>query len=380
MPLIKVNNLQRKALAIATVIAILAGFWFLRNYLMLIILSAVVVILFNPVYKWLLRKGRKPGTAATLTLFASFLAVVIPVTVVILLTVFQINQLIKAVSDGSINLDFTELARSIIDAANDLLVKVGSDYVITTDKITEAFTSFVENFGKTILDNILSSISGVFAFITTAIIYIYVFMSMLIHQDKIIDTAKKLNPLGDQISNLYFSRMGNMTKATVRGQFIIAFCQGTVSAIGLAIAGLNELFFFMWMLLTVLSIVPLGAGIVTIPIGIAMILTGNIWQGIFVILNHLIVVTNIDNILRPKLVPRDAKLDSALMILAVFAGIGLFGFFGIVIGPVLMIVLITTIQIFLEVFKNTEAIEIVDSEKSPKKHRFKTFFRGKEPS
>ncbi|MDT5050379.1 MAG: hypothetical protein QOG75_6283, partial [Mycobacterium sp.] len=56
---------------------------------------------------------------------------------------------------------------------------------------------------------------------------------------------------------------------------------------------------------------------------------GNITGGAFVVLGHLVVVTNLDNFLRPILVPRDARLNPALMLLAVFAGIAMF-------GPVLM--------------------------------------------
>ncbi len=62
-------------------------------------------------------------------------------------------------------------------------------------------------------------------------------------------------------------------------------------------------------------------------------------------------VTNIDNVLRPILVPRAARLDSALMLLAVFSGITMFGFLGIVIGPVLMIVIVTTVSVYLAVFR-----------------------------
>ena len=62
-------------------------------------------------------------------------------------------------------------------------------------------------------------------------------------------------------------------------------------------------------------------------------------------------VTNIDNLLRPILVPREARLDSALMLLAVFAGLTMFGAWGIVIGPVLMIVIVTTISVYLAVYK-----------------------------
>ena len=109
--------------------------------------------------------------------------------------------------------------------------------------------------------------------------------------------------------------------------------------------------------LTALSIIPLGGGIVTMPFGIGMALFGNVIGGLFVFFFHLIVVTNIDNFLRPVLVPRDARLNSALMLLAVFAGIAMFGFWGIVIGPVLMIIIVTTIDVYLAAFSSEETGE-----------------------
>jgi predicted PurR-regulated permease PerM len=82
-----------------------------------------------------------------------------------------------------------------------------------------------------------------------------------------------------------------------------------------------------------------------------MILFGNVIGGLFVISWHLLVVTNIDNLLRPFLVPREARLDPALMLLAVFAGIAMFGAWGIIVGPAVMIVIVTTINVYLAVFK-----------------------------
>ena len=79
--------------------------------------------------------------------------------------------------------------------------------------------------------------------------------------------------------------------------------------------------------------------------------------GLFVILFHVLVVTNIDNVLRPILVPKAARLDSALMLLSVFSGIAMFGFLGLVIGPVLMIVVVTTISVYLAVYKGVPLSE-----------------------
>jgi predicted PurR-regulated permease PerM len=153
------------------------------------------------------------------------------------------------------------------------------------------------------------------------------------------------------------------------GQFIIALAQGTAGAVSIYIGGFHEGFFIFAILLSVLSVIPLGGGVVSMPFGIGMILVGNVFGGIFVIAWHLIVVTNIDNVLRPILVPRQARLDSALMLLAVFAGITMFGFLGIIIGPVLMIVIVTTISVYLAVYKgvplNDEDDENDDHRKKP---------------
>jgi predicted PurR-regulated permease PerM len=92
-----------------------------------------------------------------------------------------------------------------------------------------------------------------------------------------------------------------------------------------------------------------------------------------VIVFHLIVVTNIDNFLRPILVPKAARLDSALMLLAVFAGIAMFGAWGIVIGPVLMIVIVTTISVYLAVYKGFP-LEMPGDDEKPKQRRLLTWF------
>ena len=132
----------------------------------------------------------------------------------------------------------------------------------------------------------------------------------------------------------------------------------------------------MAIFLTALSIIPLGSGIVTIPFGIGMMLFGNIAGGAFVVLFHLIGITNVDNFLRPILVPKEARLDPALMLLSVFSGIAMFGFFGIVLGPVLMIVIVTTLSVYLAVYKGVE----MDTGEAAPDERKRLFKRKKVPA
>jgi len=353
----RVTPEQKKFLAITTIGVAVFSLWFLKHYLILIIFAAIITYLFNPVYQWLLNRGRNRGQAALLTFLTSLLVIIIPLFLIGFITVLQIERWATQLSENSYQVNAGEVGDNALNSINNFFESLGLSFRLTSEQIASSVSQAAEKFSQAVVSGLLSSISGVFVFITTAIIYIYVFMSMLRHQDKIIATAKLLNPLGDQASGLYLERVAAMTKATVRGQFIIAFLQGLESALVLSIAGLGDLFFFFLMLLTALSVIPLGAGIVTIPIGIVMILTGNVWRGVLVIANHLLVVTNIDNVMRPRLVPAKARLDPALMILAVFSGLAYFGFIGIVIGPVIMIVLLTTVQMYLEVHRNTESIK-----------------------
>jgi predicted PurR-regulated permease PerM len=375
MSLLKVTKDQKRSLAVATVLAVVVGIWFLKGYLILIAVAAIVAYLFTPLYNWLRSHGRSEGQAGVITFFATLLAVIVPVFIVVSVTVLQVGSLVNDISTENYSTNMSEFLNNSVDNVNNLLDRLGITAQLTTQQVTETISTSIETFSKTIATNIISSISGVFAAITTAIIYIYVFMSLLINKDRLRKSLSKLNPLGQEVSYLYFDRMGSMTKATVRGQFIIALCQGLESAFILSIAGLNDLFFFFALLLTVLSIIPLGAGIVTIPIGIVMILTGNVWGGALVIANHLLVVTNIDNVMRPRLVPKEARLDSALMMLSVFSGLAYFGFVGIVLGPVLMIVIVTTIQMFMEVYRDTASLSKKGSLDKPDKNILRSIYK-----
>ncbi len=376
--LIKVDKSQRTALAIAMVAAIVVAVFFLQRYLLLVVVAAIVAFIFNPVYKKLLTKGRSPSSAASITLLVTILSFVIPVSLLVAITSVQVVTLLDTIKQSADGFDLGNIGQRVVNSANDVFTSLGLNIHITSQSITSAATKAVEGLGETLLKNAWASINGIFGFITIAIIYIYVFISLLKNQDAIFRIFHKINPLGRQISELYVARMGSMTKAMVRGQFIIATLQGLTDAALLYIGGIHTAFFFFAVVLIALSIIPLGGGILVLPIGVVMLLTGNIVGGLIVILGHLLIVTNIDNIMRPRLVPKEARLDPALTLLAVFSGVTLFGFIGIILGPVLMIVLVTTLQVYLEVFKGENAVQ--DGETQTKvslSKRFGKFFASK---
>ncbi|MET0995322.1 MAG: AI-2E family transporter [Mycobacterium sp.] len=362
---------QKRALAIATVLAILFAAFFLRRYFILIVVAAVVAYLFSPLYNRL-KKRLGTGASATLTLLVVFANVIVPVGLIGLLAVIQITEMVKSVAGWVERTDLSTLGDKTLRFVNEILGRVPfADVTVTPEMLRKAMTTVAQNVGQWLLHALQGAAGGVIGGITGAILFLYVFISLLTNKDAVQKLIRQLNPLGEEVTDLYLAKMGAMVNGTVRGQFVIAVCQGIAGAISISIAGFHDGFFIFAILLSALSVIPLGSGIITIPFGVGMILFGNVFGGLFVILFHLIVVTNIDNFLRPILVPREARLDSALMLLSVFAGIGMFGAFGIVIGPVLMIVIVTTVSVYLAVYKGVplEQHDDDDSKQSNKKKR-----------
>lgn len=342
---------EKQALAIATVIALLFGAYFLRHYFTLILFAAIMAFLFNPFYQRRLAKGKSPGRAASLTFVFGLLAVLLPLSLLILLTVLQISHSINHLSATVEPSDVSALSTHIIDSINHVIAKTPSTFRLTPDWIQTTAIHLAQKIGTAFLQNVAAYAGNFFSFFTTAIIFIFVFMSLLKNQTTLVETFRSLNPLGNEISDLYLRRVSLMTKAMVRGQFIIAALQGFTDAALIYLGGFHSAFLFLLMLMVALSFIPLGGGILAIPIGIVMVLSGNVAGGLLVIVGHLVIVTNIDNLLRPRLVPPEAKLDSALTILSVFSGIALLGFLGVVVGPVIMIIIVTTISVYLEVYR-----------------------------
>lgn len=329
-------------------LAIVLGIAFIWPYLGVVLISAVIAFAFNPLYQWLLKHMKRSGLALALTVVIACIIVIIPVALISFVTINQVGSVASRVSSGDINVNTAQIDEFVdenINAINDVLRKVPSSPQINEATITNTLT----NAGKNMLSNLSSTVtsigSSLVGMVASVILALFLIVAMLQHQNELFKFLRRISPFDDSINNLYLEKAADMTKAMIVGQFVIAIVQGLASAGSLWIVGIDYFWFFV-LILSFLSFIPLGAGIVTIPIGIVMAFTGDIWQGIFVVLFHILVVSNIDNFIRPRLVPKTARLNTALTLLAVFSGISLFGAPGVIYGPVVMILIMTTFIVY----------------------------------
>ena len=342
------KSAQNKALIFATLLALIFSIWFLRGYFSMFVVAGTLAYLFNPLFKKFNKKFTK-NTAVVLTVLSSFLIIITPLTLTLYFSGLQLSRVSQSVSPYFSNLDTNSIMHYSVNTINDftkhLPFQVSS---LNTEALSNSLKNLIISAGNILLSSLTGILGSFISIFTNFIIFIFVFVSLLKNGEYLLKLFKKINPLGKELSELYIIKVGAMIRGTVLGQFVIAITQGILGALAFAIAGYGNFFFVIFTVFTLLSIIPLGAGILAIPAGILMIIFGNFWGGLIVVLEHILVNTNVDNILRPILVPKTAKLDPALMLVSVFAGIGIFGFLGIIIGPTLMILIVTTINAYTE--------------------------------
>jgi predicted PurR-regulated permease PerM len=112
------------------------------------------------------------------------------------------------------------------------------------------------------------------------------------------------------------------------------------------------------LLMIIMAVVPVvGCSIIWGPAGILMLLTGHIWEGILILAFGVLVISTIDNLLRPILIGKDVEMHPLLIFLSTLGGIVLFGFSGFVIGPIIASMMLAIWEMYDEFFRKDPAAD-----------------------
>jgi predicted PurR-regulated permease PerM len=343
------SNHARHFFTLFFALVVLTVAWFLRPYLMVVISALIVGFLFHPMYAWFERQfGGRQWLAVPVSLLSVFLLFVLPLLLAGELVIQVITDFSSRISGGAASTVFS--AQHVTEVLNGLLAQVpGTSWQLGVDQVVGwgyELATTLQNWGL----SSLQSVGGKIGFIVPVIfITLYITSAVFTHYHRMSEYLHDLSPLDDKIDSLYARRITSMLSSMVRGTLVIATLQGVLTGFFFWIAGVPYAAFF-GLLATIVSIIPLGSGVVAIPIGILLILLGQVWQGVFQIVMNVVVVSNLDNFIRPRLVSKDASLHPALTLLGVFAGIAKLGFIGVFLGPMLMILLVTTIEVYRDYF------------------------------
>jgi predicted PurR-regulated permease PerM len=341
------NRESRRFFYVLLAVVLVLGVIFLRPYLMTLLFAVLLAFLFQPLYDWFEKvyKGRQ-WLAVPSTIIGIGLLFVIPLSLAAALVVRVVTDFVQAAMRGGNGAGGAFSISALVEQLNTLLAALPwIGYRVTeADVITR-----LQGLAATVQSSAWQGFQGIGTTLTSLVpivfITLYVMSAVFSHYHKISRYIHALSPLDDQIDRMYAKRITSMIISMVRGTFVIAALQGIVTGLSLWIVGVPYAA-FLGLLATVVSIIPLGSVVVAVPFAIYLAFTGNLFAAVFVAGVNLLITSNIDNVLRPRLVMKEANLHPSLVLIGLFAGISSFGFLGIIFGPVLMVILATTIEVY----------------------------------
>ena len=159
-------------------------------------------------------------------------------------------------------------------------------------------------------------------------------------------------PLSDADERRMLDRFVSVTRAMVKGTFLIGVVQGGLAGLGFWVAGIPSAAFW-GTVMAVLSIVPgIGSGLVWLPACIYLLAADRIAPGIGLLLWCGVVVGTLDNLMRPWLVGRDTRMPDLMILLGTLGGLVAFGMAGVLIGPIVAALFITVWELYGESFRD----------------------------
>lgn len=320
--------------------------WFLLPQLSVVVFTALMAFTFYPLYKRLKRK--KGSVAAGVTLFASFLVFLVPITFVTFAAIGQLAAFAENASQAQYWEQMPEIAERAIDFTNTILAPVtGQQLSITDTGLTDFLKTAVPAIAHTIANVLFNILGGLPQLGIALIIYVFLFIEFLRYGSEIIKKVVEISPFEKTITQHYLERIGLMANAMMRGQLIISMIISAFASVLLSFLGYGNYFFILFIIITILNFIPLGGGVLLVPLALYSMFTGQFWPGLIVIILYYL-FGNIEPILRSRLIPDKIQFSVGLTMLATFCGIAYFGILGVVYGPIIMIVVLTTFEFYTE--------------------------------
>ncbi|MFL0354931.1 AI-2E family transporter [Erythrobacter sp. GH1-10] len=326
-------ELQQISFLLIIVVVTFLLVWIAWPFATPLLWSALAAIMFQPLYKWCLKKCRgKRNPAAILTLTIITLAVILPALWIGTLVVQEALALISALQEDPI--DLAAWANSIYE----MLPKTAQEMIDQSGwaDMSEAQDRLQDLLGESsgmIASQAFSIGSGALSFILSFGLGLYVLYFLLRDGSRIGETILHSVPLEREIADRLAERFLGIVRAVIKGSGVVGLVQGTLGGITMAIAGVPSAL-LMGVLMAILALIPaIGTALVWGPVGVWLLVTGQVWQGVFVLGSGFIIISSADNVLRPILVGRDTGIPDWIILVTTLGGLSIAGFSGIVLGP-----------------------------------------------
>lgn len=356
------------------ILVILVAFFTYLAYLIFVpffaplVWAAVFAIVFYPVYRLILRGVKRPALASLATVAVVLLVLLGPLSYLSYLLVAELQDL----STTGLTVEGLRTAyRSsmIHDLASRVLPVFRLDEQQAITYVVNGFTSV----SKQLLSRIprgLGSIAGAFttfAFMTFILFFFF--------KDGNSYVAKLLTylPLSEKNKKHLSGQTKDVVVSTIYGGVAVAIAQGLVGGIGFVVVGVSSP--VLWGLTTAItSFIPfVGSHVVWVPISLYLLVTGHLVKAIVLAFFGVFGIGLVDNLIRPLFIRGRAGLSFLLTFFAVLGGIQAFGLIGIIVGPLIMALYISLIDIVANFDGN-----LADGAGAPEAQTDSTSVKGRE--
>ena len=318
--------------------------------------AAVFAILFFPLYERVLALIKSKGLSSLLVCILIIILIIGPVTYLFVALVSEAANAVTKVNAMIKSGELEQLLAFDFPWFDSVKEKLSQYYDLSKINLDEIVKQSIESVSGVILNQTSWLITN-----TTRLVFYFVLMIFTMYYffkdgELIIHKTKRLMPLTENQISVTFKQLHDVVQATMYGGVVVALIQGLIGGILFACMGIPSPVFW-GAIMAFLSVIPyVGAFIIYIPAGISLIIGGSYVKGIIVIVIGSVVISQIDNILRPFLISGRTSIHPLILFFAILGGIYIFGLLGIVLGPLIAAVFITLLKIFeFKLHPETEA-------------------------
>ena len=329
------------AVLAVTAIALYLCWLMLRPFLGVLAWAVVLVIVFYPVHKKIASRIGRRSWSALVSCVLVVLVVVLPLAV---LVAAVIQELTKVVPNLPANLSqvFSQQPAILGRLSQWMQARFGLDILGFQD----FFIQQLRNVSEGLLGASFSLVGNIVSSIVKAFFVIFTMYYLFRDADKIVNKLPDALPLDREQSEALIFRTQQVVSASVYGVMTIAALQGLLAGLAYWILGIPSP--ILWAVLTAfVCMIPIaGSFLVWAPLAIYLIATGHWTKAVLLVIWGALVISTIDNFLRPKLVGTQTKLHELFIFFSVLGGISVFGLLGIVLGPVVLAITLGLLQTF----------------------------------
>lgn len=343
------SNKQYGIVALMLAAITVAFGWLLWPFRGAILWAVLLSIIFVPWYQALLaRKPRWRNAASGTTVLLIAILVVFPLTLVASALLQEVSGLVGRFQSGELDLQrsLLEFRSTLPESAANLLTR----FELTgLPAVQERLSTSLTQGWQLIARQVVSFGQVTVEFLLGVFVMLYLLFYLLRDGDTLLGYVERVIPLPPEQQQVLASSFTATVRGVLKGDLVVAVVQGVLGGLIFWALGIGTP--ILWgALMAVLSLLPVfGTGLVWAPAAIYLLLSGSVWKGIVLLALGTLVISTIDNVLRPVLVGTDVKMPSYVVLVSSLGGIAIFGANGFVIGPLLAVLFLTAWEMYLKV-------------------------------